>query len=106
MDKSMNYVETPEIVAEQRSFMSKVYGWMSLALLTTAVIAYFVASSPILVKTITQNRLLFFGLIIGELFLVVRLARKIKTMSASQATGSFFIYAALNGLTLSVIFLV
>jgi hypothetical protein len=45
-------------------------------------------------------------LIFAELGLVWYLSARIEKMQASTATGLFFLYAFLNGLTLSVIFLV
>jgi len=88
---------------EQRSFITKVYGWMSLALAITAGVAWYVVSSPTLIQTIVHNRALFFGLIIGELFLVMYLSGWIHRMSATTATMTFLGYSALNGLTFSVI---
>lgn len=93
------------IDSENKRFITKVYGWMSMALAITALVAMQVASSPVLIQTIVRNRLLFFGLIIGELILVGYLAGAIKSMSAKQSTLVFLGYAALNGLTFSVVFL-
>mgnify|MGYP006112055583 CR=1 FL=1 len=64
-----------------------------------------VASNESLVYSIVSNRLLFFGLIIGEVFLVGYLISKINRMSAQTAGVLFTGYAALNGVTLSVVFL-
>lgn len=52
---------------EQASFISKVYGWMSLALVITALTAMFTANTPELVSFIFGNRIVFYGLILGEL---------------------------------------
>jgi len=89
----------------QAAFMSKVYTWMSGGLAITGVIAMWVASTPELIYSIVTNQLLFFGLIIGEIFLVGYLISMIKRMSAQTAGIIFTGYAALNGLTLSVVFL-
>jgi uncharacterized protein len=91
---------------EQRTFMSKVYGWMSLALLITGFVAYFVASTPSILKVVLGNMLLFYGLIIAEILLVGYLAVAIKKMSAARATAVFIGYSALNGLTMSFIFVI
>lgn len=91
---------------EQASFMNKVYSWMSLALVITAITAVFTASSRTMVELIFGNRLVFYGLIIGELILVVRLSAFASRLSAQAATATFLIYSALNGLTLAAIFLV
>ena len=95
-----------DIAREQASFMTKVYGWMSLALFVTASVAMFVASTPALVYALASNKLLFYGLLIGELLLVGYLALAVMRMSAATATAVFLGYSVLNGVTLSLIFLV
>lgn len=95
-----------DIAREQASFMTKVYGWMSLALFVTASVAMFVASTPSLVYALASNKILFYGLIIGELLLVGYLAIAVMRMTATMATAVFLGYAVLNGVTLSLIFLV
>jgi FtsH-binding integral membrane protein len=97
----------PQVVVEERHFMSAVFGWMALGLAITGGVAAFVASVPGLAQAIVFNRLVFFSIIILQLVLVFRLAGTVaSTISASMATIMFLFYAALNGLTLSVIFLV
>lgn len=91
---------------EQRNFITKVFGWMSAALVVTGLIAAYVASQPNLVDIFIGNRFVFYALLISELVLVGILAGLVKKMSASLATIIFFAYAALNGLTLSLIFLI
>lgn len=95
-----------EIKREQASFMTKVYGWMSLALLVTGLVALYVASNPNLVAVIFGSKFVFFGLIIGELFLVGYLSAAVHKMSATTATAVFIGYSALNGLTMAFVFLV
>ncbi len=95
-----------QIKAEQASFMTKVYGWMSVALLITGFVAMFTASTPAMIEFIFGNMIVFWGLFIGEVLLVGYLASAISGMSANMATGIFLFYAAINGLTLSAIFLI
>jgi FtsH-binding integral membrane protein len=95
-----------EIRLEQANFITKVYGWMTLALILTGLTAIFVASSPALVNLIFGNRLVFWGLILGELLLVGTLSAAVSKMSATTATLVFLGYACLNGLTMASIFLV
>jgi FtsH-binding integral membrane protein len=94
-----------EIEVVQAAFMSKVYTWMSGGLAITGLIAMWVASNESLVYNIVTNRLLFFGLIIGEVLLVGYLITVISKISAQLAGIIFTGYAALNGVTLSVVFL-
>ena len=89
----------------QRTFLARVYGWMSAGLAVTAGVAFYVVSNTQLLRLIVGNSMVFFGLIIGEFVLVVGLSSAINRMSAATATMVFVIYAAVNGLTLSVVFL-
>ena len=79
---------------------------MGFALLVTGAVAMYVAGSESLVRTIATNRLLFFGLIIGELMLVMYLATAVQKMSVQAAAAVFIGYAALNGVTFSLIFVI
>jgi len=76
---------------------------MGLAL--TGVISLGMASNPGMIRAFASNPILFFGAIIGEFALVLFLSARLMKMSATAATLGFAAYAALNGLTLSVIFL-
>jgi FtsH-binding integral membrane protein len=92
--------------AYQQTFLARVYGWMSFALLITAVTAWMVVAMPALTQAIFGSRSTIMGLFIAELALVMGLTWGINKISASLATFGFFVYSILNGLTLSVIFLV
>lgn len=96
-------VEQAQVV--QAAFMSKVYTWMSGGLAITGLIAMWVASTPALIRSIVENQIVFFGLIIGEIFLVGYLISVIQRISAQMAGIIFTSYAVLNGLTLSVVFM-
>lgn len=87
------------------AFMSRVYAWMFLGLLITATVAFFTANSKVALDLILGNRLVFFGLIIGQLLMVGFLAVRINKMSSAVATLIFLGYSALNGLTFAIILL-
>ena len=89
----------------QARFITKVYGWMSIGLALTGTVAYFVSSSPAILQLIFGNKLIFWGLIIGELLMVGYLAAAVTRMSAATATLVYLLYAVLNGVTLSGIFI-
>lgn len=91
---------------ETQRYMVKVYGWMSLALIVTGFVAMYTAASESLVEVIFGNRVTFYVLIILQLVAVGMLAGLINRISSLLATIIFIGYSALNGLTLSVIFLV
>jgi FtsH-binding integral membrane protein len=92
-------------LAVENTFLRQVYNWMFLGLAATAAISLIVSSSPSLAKAITGNTALFIGLVVIELAMVIGLSAGINRMSASTAVLMFFVYSALNGLTLSVVFL-
>lgn len=91
---------------ESRSFIQKVYAWMSLGLVVTGACALYMASDPRMIMALIQNKVLFYGLMIAEFGLVIFLSGWVKTMEAGTARFAFLFYAALTGISLSVIFLV
>jgi uncharacterized protein len=94
------------IADAQRRFMMGVYNWMMTALLVTTAVAYYVSESESIKNFMYQTPFIFMGLFILQLFAVGSLSLGIRKMSAGTATGIFLAYSALNGLTLSFIFLV
>jgi len=99
-------IAIPEQQLRQQAFVSRVYGWMAGGLALTALVATYIASSPALIETVFTNRLVFFALIGVELILVFGLSAAINRISPAMALGGFLVYAALNGVTLSAIFLI
>jgi hypothetical protein len=93
------------IAAEQQRFMVRVYNWMTTGLGITGLVAFMVANSPSAVELIFGNPILPIVLIVVQIGLVFWLAARVMQMSAQQAMGVFLLYAAVMGLSLSVIFL-
>jgi FtsH-binding integral membrane protein len=92
--------------ARERSILRNVYLWMTGGLALTGLVAWGVATTPSFIHALMSNRILFFVLIIGEFALVWFLSARIGTLNPSAAVGGYVAYAMLNGITLSVIFLV
>ncbi len=84
-------------------FLAKVFNWMAVGLALTGVVAWFTATSG-LAKSIATSPV-FIILIVVELGMVIYLSARIEKIRAATATALFIGYAALNGLTMSVIFL-
>ena len=97
---------TSSVIVRQNALVRQVYAWMGAGLAVTAFMALVTLSSPVILKAIIGNRMLFFGLMIGELALVFTLSGAINRLSASTATLIFIAYSALNGVTLSTVALV
>ncbi|MCK5341126.1 MAG: Bax inhibitor-1/YccA family protein, partial [Desulfobulbaceae bacterium] len=85
-------------------FLAKVFNWMAIGLGLTGVSAAMTVYSG-LYQVVLGNRMLFYGLIIGELGMVFYLSARVQKLSPQAATGLFLGYSVLNGLTLSSILL-
>lgn len=85
----------------QSQFMSKVYGWMMLGLLITAITGAFFVYSGLFVE-IASRPILFYGLLIAEFIVVIALSARVHKMPTGIAIGAFGLYSILNGATLSV----
>ena len=103
----MESISTKQTQVQVRvnEFIRSVYNWMAIGLALTGFIAYYVANTPALLNLILGNQILFFGLIIAELALVFTISARVHRMQASTATALFVLYSALNGATLSFIFI-
>ena len=88
------------------ALMRKVYVWMTMALAITGICAYGVATSPNIMQMIYGNSMTIWVLFIVELGLVFYTTARIQKLSLTTATTLFIIYSALNGVTLSGIFMV
>ncbi|GAB3839144.1 Bax inhibitor-1/YccA family protein [Hymenobacter jeollabukensis] len=95
-----------EAAAIQTRFLTQVYGWMTGALAVTGGVAMVVGASPELQEMVVGNRLVFWGLLLLELFIVGYIGARLMNMSANQAIGAFAAYSVINGLTLGIIFMV
>jgi uncharacterized protein len=85
-------------------FMNNVYAWMAAGLALTAVVAWMVAHNAVALASVL-NPGTFLVLFLIELGLVVAISYATNKISAGVATALFLLYAAVNGLTFSVIFL-
>ena len=103
----INYPRSADqVIIAQNTLIRQVYAWMGAGLAITAFLALVTLSSPTLLSAITGNRLVFYGLILGELGLVFTLSGAIDRLSPTVATLLFIAYSALNGVTLSIVALV
>lgn len=88
------------------TLMRNMYAWMAIALTITGFTAFAVANSYSLIYAIATNSILFYGLIFAELGLVYFLSSRIFRMSFATAGLLFAVYSIINGVTLSLIFLI
>ena len=85
--------------------MRAVYGWMTVALVISAVVAYTVAITPAVRVFLFSNAIVPIVLIVAQFGLVIALSAAINSMSSGTATLLFLLYSLLTGLTMSSIFL-
>ena len=106
----MSYPPTPLLGADaqlrQSSILGQVYAWMTAGLLVTSAVAAYAASAPVALNLIYGNPVTIWLLFLAQIGLVIGLSAAIDRLTPGAAVALFIAYAGLNGLTLSVIFLV
>lgn len=86
--------------------MRRVYGKMSLGLLTTALTSFAVLSSPSIMSVLFSHQAVFWVLMAVELGLVIAISAAINKLSTATATALFYLYSVVNGIVLTPIFMV
>lgn len=104
MNQYSSFSQSSALV-KTNSFIRSVYNWMAIGLSLTGFAAYYVAHSESMRQLLYGTPGLIMILIIAELGFVFFLSARIQKIEASTATALFAIYAILNGITLSFIFL-
>lgn len=114
----VNFSQNGSIVEQTRAgvqtYMSHVYGWMTVGLLLTAVVSWSAFNSTTLLRLLfnfSSNGYVSISgftwvLFIAQLGLVFVLSGMLNKLSGTVATTLFMLYSALTGLTLTPIFLV
>jgi FtsH-binding integral membrane protein len=95
-----HYVASTQVTQRlvQRSF-----SWMFVGLTLTALVAIVLSMNPEVPKMLVQNQAVFWGIIIIQLVTVFGLSFAINRISPFVATFAFFLYAALTGVTFTLI---
>ena len=98
----------PSVTSHERvgAFLARVYGWMFIGLLVTAVTAFVVASSPALIQLVFASRIVFWMIVIAQFGMVFYLSARVDKVQPITAGVLFLVYSALVGVTSSVILLV
>lgn len=105
-NKGQYFTQGDVVARENSAFMTKVYQWMSIGVLLTAVVAALIGTNEEMARTIAMNRGLFWVMIIAQFGLVIAVSGFISRMSVMTATILFLLYSALTGVTFSTIFLI
>ncbi|MCL4361523.1 Bax inhibitor-1/YccA family protein [Candidatus Dependentiae bacterium] len=83
-----------------------VYGWMSIGLAITSLVAYGVSINKTIFDVVVRNPFVLLAIILAQLAIVIVISLKIRTLSYPVALSLFLAYSALVGLSLSIIFVV
>lgn len=87
---------------DDKTLYSKTFFWMFLGLLGTAITAWYTYSSNILESLILNET--YWMVLIAELVVVLLFSFCFRKLSPTVVTVLFFLYAMINGLSLSTIF--
>ncbi|MBL8016473.1 MAG: Bax inhibitor-1/YccA family protein, partial [Ignavibacteria bacterium] len=96
-------------VDSARSFILKVYLWMTAGLFITACVSvapFILLSETQFYNLISEYIYVFYGLLIFEFLIVLGLSYAINKIPAILGMLVFLFYSMLNGVTLSPIFLI
>jgi FtsH-binding integral membrane protein len=98
--------ETVAPVGEQTTYFHRVFAWMAVGLGVTGAIAGGIGSSSTALHALfgSNGQIVIIVALVLELVLVAVLVGLVRHMSLFEAGATFLGYAALNGLTLSLLF--
>lgn len=86
----------------ETKLISKTFFWMFLGLLGTAIIAWYTYSTGLMIRIVAQGY--WSMLLISEIIVVLLFSFLFRKLSPTVVGVLYFIYAAINGVTLSTIF--
>lgn len=88
-----------------KDFITKVFGWLFIGLLTTFASAFALAMSPTLFVAVFSSYL-YWVIIVAEVVVAIILSARIHKMKPLTAKILYFAYAILTGLSFSSIFII
>jgi len=92
--------------AVSRSFVANVFSYMTLALVITGVAAYWFAASGNLLALLQGSSILLWGIMLAPIGMVLIMSFAFNRLSFAALMGLFLAYSLVNGISLSVIFLI
>lgn len=96
--------QEPIVQEVKNDFIPKTFFWMFLGLLGTAIVAWYTYSSGLFINILANDA---FGiLLIAEVVVVLLFSFLFRKLSPTAVGILYFIYAAINGVTMSTIFVV
>ena len=88
-----------------RDYMYLVYKQMGVALLLSGLVAYIVASTPVLLGIFFSNPIIALIVQLAPIFYVFTFGKNILSLSVQQAKNKLYIFSGLMGISLSTIFI-
>jgi FtsH-binding integral membrane protein len=92
--------------AVSRSFVANVFSYMTLALVITGVAAYWFAASGNLLALLQGSSILMWVIMLAPIGMVLIMSFAFNRLSYAALMGLFLAYSLVNGISLSVIFLI
>ncbi len=105
LDRTSAFPTATAAAERVTAFLRAVYGWMCVGLAVTAAVAYVISSSAAITGALAANHFLFLVLFLAQLGVVLFLSARVDRLAPGTATLLFIAYAALTGVTFSVILL-
>jgi FtsH-binding integral membrane protein len=99
-----NTMENPSDTEGVRIFFVGIYKWMILGILLSGIFSYLTIADGSL-NFLLQNTNYFYGIVGLEIVIMLGVQFLIKKLKPEISLLLFFVYAALNGITLSGLFL-
>ncbi len=90
----------------QRTFMARVFGWMTIGLLVTALTALVFAGTPVLQKAIFNSPGVAIGLLVFYVIIGLGFGFIVRSIPSPVAMGLFIVYSIITGVVFSTIFIV
>lgn len=110
MENYSNYSQAQALDMRVSKVMKRVYLKMFLALLVSGLVAWFTQSLAIsnmeFAQALYGSRATMWILLLVEVGIVLFMTLRLDKISSSTATVMFYVFSIINGITLSVIFLV
>lgn len=106
----LGYQSPAAIEARVPGFIASVFAWMTVGLAVTGVIAFLTANaivnSPTIADTVYGSPVIFIGVLVVQLVLVLAISAAATRLPMPVATFLFLLYAAINGVWISGLFLI
>lgn len=98
-------MEYAKVSQDQRValYLAKVMGWMCLGLLTTFVSCLVCLAVPSIFYALISSTNMMYAIMIAQVLVVIAMGATVNRISAGTATVLFMVYAALTGVTFTVL---